>query len=334
MSLPVHLSRVINIILIVKVSISTCAPKLGGILFDPLIYETKRLDEPVNIEKIAVPIKIKSKVTDRLKNDERPIKTINLDDIITPTRTTLLPTETQEKFRRQNDQNPATNPKKKCNGYDYDDTICKLINGRIQCGYDKNHGTNIEPIIDMGNGCRMRGKRVECGYNQPPYIGIRRPLPEWTDSATNNSKPTHLRSNFKSKEYVKENVESTSTEGREINKLVNFTSTTVEIIKNSVAKLTLAENKSTVADFVTVTCNDTESLITKAAANNENSTVNVDDSSSNNNYSLTTVITSSSYETFSRKFTKVFLKKVSPTTARKVTACVDKGDHLICFKHS
>lgn len=64
-------------------------------------------------------------------------------------------------------------------GYDYDDTICKIINKRILCGYNKNLGIifDNEAFTDLKGNCRMRGNRIECGYldgtlnlnNEVPY---------------------------------------------------------------------------------------------------------------------------------------------------------------------
>lgn len=64
-------------------------------------------------------------------------------------------------------------------GYDYDDTICKIVNKRILCGYDKNLGTipDEEAFTKLNGNCRMRGDRIECGYidgtinlnNEVPY---------------------------------------------------------------------------------------------------------------------------------------------------------------------
>lgn len=63
-------------------------------------------------------------------------------------------------------------------GYDYDDTICKIINQRILCGYNKNLGTihDESAYTNLKGDCRMRDDRIECGYsvgaqnlNNEPY---------------------------------------------------------------------------------------------------------------------------------------------------------------------
>lgn len=54
----------------------------------------------------------------------------------------------------------------KKSGYDYDDKQCKIINGRILCGYNKNHGEIRDDTVisDIDGDCRMRDDRIECGY--------------------------------------------------------------------------------------------------------------------------------------------------------------------------
>ncbi|KAJ8717291.1 hypothetical protein PYW08_005690 [Mythimna loreyi] len=63
-------------------------------------------------------------------------------------------------------------------GYTYDYSRCIQFNNRILCGYDKNKGTLLDDytMIDVGNGCRARGNRIECGYDNPQYHNsLRRP---------------------------------------------------------------------------------------------------------------------------------------------------------------
>lgn len=53
-------------------------------------------------------------------------------------------------------------------GYAFDPTICREIDDRILCGYEKNRGEKRDHIpVDLGSGCRSRGDRIECGYNRP-----------------------------------------------------------------------------------------------------------------------------------------------------------------------
>lgn len=56
-------------------------------------------------------------------------------------------------------------------GYDYDDTICKVINNRVLCGYNKNLGTihDEAAFTNLKGDCRLRGDRIECGYSGGTY---------------------------------------------------------------------------------------------------------------------------------------------------------------------
>lgn len=49
--------------------------------------------------------------------------------------------------------------------YEFNNLTCKEIGDRILCGYDKNKGDILEyNVFDLGNGCRIRRDRIECGY--------------------------------------------------------------------------------------------------------------------------------------------------------------------------
>lgn len=54
----------------------------------------------------------------------------------------------------------------KKSGYDYDETVCKSINGRILCGYNKNLGEipDDKVISKIDSDCQLRDDRIECGY--------------------------------------------------------------------------------------------------------------------------------------------------------------------------
>lgn len=99
----------------------------------------------------------------------------------------------QNRRKYVTDKGTTTQEKTKtpCFGYDYDTTKCKYVNNRILCGYDKNLDEQIsdDNIIDMGNGCRLRGERIECGYVLKPFINIRRPLPHNHESDTEHKEP-------------------------------------------------------------------------------------------------------------------------------------------------
>lgn len=57
----------------------------------------------------------------------------------------------------------------KYDGYIFNHNRCIQFNNRILCGYDKNKGSALDDytMIDIGNGCRARGDRIECGYDNP-----------------------------------------------------------------------------------------------------------------------------------------------------------------------
>ncbi|XP_022834071.1 uncharacterized protein LOC111361869 isoform X2 [Spodoptera litura] len=58
------------------------------------------------------------------------------------------------------------------NNADYEE--CIEISSRILCGYGKNKGLNpIDQVINLSNGCRIRGDRLECGYdNKSKLSGV------------------------------------------------------------------------------------------------------------------------------------------------------------------
>lgn len=90
--------------------------------------------------------------------------------------------------RRQNDQSTksikinsySTSRRSRCCPYDFDSSICTYVDDRILCGYNKNKGKvkSKRRIVKLSDGCRLRGKRVECGYEHGPFTNPRRP-PAW-----------------------------------------------------------------------------------------------------------------------------------------------------------
>lgn len=67
--------------------------------------------------------------------------------------------------------------RKRCCPYNYDGKLCRTVGDRVLCGYNRNVGgpQNAEGDIELQNGCRIRKGRLECGYNQPPFLNSRRP---------------------------------------------------------------------------------------------------------------------------------------------------------------
>ncbi|KAI8420220.1 hypothetical protein MSG28_008765 [Choristoneura fumiferana] len=75
-------------------------------------------------------------------------------------------------------------PRKRCCPYDFDSSLCKIIDDRVLCGFNRNQGIpeSKGQYKPLSGGCRLRGGRVECGYFEGPYEGIRRPPPDWDNS--------------------------------------------------------------------------------------------------------------------------------------------------------
>ncbi|CAH0764455.1 unnamed protein product [Diatraea saccharalis] len=64
----------------------------------------------------------------------------------------------------------------RCCPYDFDSRLCKSIGDRILCGYDRNIGRpHSGEEINLSQGCRIRGGRLECGYVNGPFTNPRRP---------------------------------------------------------------------------------------------------------------------------------------------------------------
>ncbi|XP_030028741.1 uncharacterized protein LOC115446280 isoform X2 [Manduca sexta] len=80
----------------------------------------------------------------------------------------------------QNVQTPR--PRNRCCPYDFDSSLCRVVDDRVLCGYNLNVGKPISKNnpIELNGGCRIRGGRLECGYQQPPFTNLRRP-PAWND---------------------------------------------------------------------------------------------------------------------------------------------------------
>lgn len=79
-----------------------------------------------------------------------------------------------------------------CSGYDYNENLCKTVDDRVICGYDKNIGNISVNIVNIGEKCRIRGDRLECGYMIGPFKLPRRP-PANDDAFDTKNKTFHLR---------------------------------------------------------------------------------------------------------------------------------------------
>ncbi|CAH0590211.1 unnamed protein product [Chrysodeixis includens] len=64
--------------------------------------------------------------------------------------------------------------------YEFNENICKIIDDRMLCGYNKNVGVprSRDTVIKQEGECRTKNGRVECGYEGRPLINPRRP-PVW-----------------------------------------------------------------------------------------------------------------------------------------------------------
>ncbi|CAH2267004.1 jg6703 [Pararge aegeria aegeria] len=73
--------------------------------------------------------------------------------------------------------------RKRCCPYNFDGKLCRNVGNRILCGYNINIGSpNVDSEdINLNNGCRLKQGRLECGYDEPPYINFRRP-PSWDNA--------------------------------------------------------------------------------------------------------------------------------------------------------
>lgn len=80
--------------------------------------------------------------------------------------------------QRTFDQNPNYNTprhqnrkSKRCCPYDFDSKICKVVDDRLLCGFNKNVGQpkSNNTVKHMHGDCKLRGGRIECGYDYWPY---------------------------------------------------------------------------------------------------------------------------------------------------------------------
>ncbi|XP_061384091.1 uncharacterized protein LOC133320253 isoform X1 [Danaus plexippus] len=144
------------------------APKLGHINFDPLSNEAKFPE--MSLKDIIFSLMNKHYNTSAPEQEK------------------VLNTSPKFKFRRADGVNSNQTH---CTGYDYNDTICKTVDDRVICGYNKNIGEVQNESVEVGNGCRIRGDRLECGYLKGPFNNTRRPPvsdEEESESEENNKK--------------------------------------------------------------------------------------------------------------------------------------------------
>lgn len=169
--------------------ISRCAPKLGPILYDPLNYEIDNNNHPAN-ENGQLLTPLAGRISSQ---DNGPVA-----DTITvgkngPVATKLLGRRNDD---RTSEKDMTGEPQRRpCDGYIFDENKCKIINNRILCGYDLNKGeiNNKEEITNLGNGCRIRGDRLECGYLTTDKNQTHTPPHTTTHTPQTTNKPKALR---------------------------------------------------------------------------------------------------------------------------------------------
>ncbi|KAJ8717943.1 hypothetical protein PYW07_005873 [Mythimna separata] len=69
---------------------------------------------------------------------------------------------------------------RRCCPYNFDSKICRTVGDRVLCGYNMNAGQpqGQDSVVELHGGCRLRGGRLECGYQHGPFTNPRRP-PAW-----------------------------------------------------------------------------------------------------------------------------------------------------------
>lgn len=81
-----------------------------------------------------------------------------------------------EQLKDELTKGDSTKPRSRCCPYDFDPSLCKTVGDRLLCGYNRNiGGYQSDNEVELHNGCRIRGGRVECGYVNGPFMNPRRP---------------------------------------------------------------------------------------------------------------------------------------------------------------
>ncbi|KAF9424888.1 hypothetical protein HW555_000189 [Spodoptera exigua] len=142
------------------------ASSLGNGVFDPLTANSDSSDSYLENDIEAIPITTNSKIQ-------------------------KVPIKKEELFNKY--QVKKVNIAR--NLIDYNK--CVEINDRILCGYEKNKGLHeLGQIIDLGNGCRIRGDRLECGYDS------KNKLPKESQNLVMRQRPTRTpKSEISNKEH-------------------------------------------------------------------------------------------------------------------------------------
>ncbi|XP_030028720.1 uncharacterized protein LOC115446262 isoform X2 [Manduca sexta] len=204
--------------------------------------------------------------------------------------------------------------KKDCAGYDYDATKCKYVNDRILCGYNKNLGNfnDNKDVIDLGNGCQMRGNRIECGYLVGPFVNPRRP-PAHDNEEEYHTEQTPRRKATNAIKYL---------ELTEKEKVIENTKPTTKLVVLNDSKT--KETEKPILDTLT----------TKKMTPNTPNTKNTPFFSTTLKKITTKIykfnITSTPPKT-SPQTTESAAIEIISTKKKPMSKCVEKGDRIVCY---
>ncbi|XP_069361635.1 uncharacterized protein [Maniola hyperantus] len=274
-----------NYVVVIK-----CAPKMGSILFDPL-YEANLTNNVINYQHeesrtgnfgkpkyLRVTNRSRKTTSKHVGKPKIYVRMFN--------NSRKIPVDT------------VANNKKPCLGYDFDGTLCKTVEDRVVCGYNKNVGNITNKIIDFGNGCRIRGDRLECGYWQGPFTNPRRPPARDGNNEDSVDKllsqvtkiyqtdTTNKSISITKESTTKENSVSLSTSNT-VNIASSIVSSQAKQVKFSVATMLSTERSETSTSIITI------KSITSTP-------------------SMTTTTSTSTKRLFNRH-------------------CVEKNDHIFCY---
>lgn len=270
------LFQVIISILTSNIKTVKCAPKLGPILFDPLSFEA-------NLTR-----SVSNKEIDQSSEQMRKAEEQQIYD------------KSKKSFNEK--------VQKPCLGYEFDETLCKTVEDRVVCGYNKNVGNVTNKITDLGNGCRIRGNRLECGYLLGPFINPRRPpARDYISDNNDNSEQKKLLHEVK-RTYPTKLTHKSESSTKKSTKTDSDSSLTTNNITTSISSSITSSLNISMSMSSTVKIVKTAS--TTSTKLTENSTV-----------LITPLVVLSSSGSLSSEFTKNPYKR----------QCVEKYDHIFCY---
>lgn len=247
----------------------------------------------------------------------------------------------------------------KKSGYDYDENMCKIISGRVLCGYNKNLGEIPDGgVISKINGdCQLRDDRIECGYvpgNKPADV-IRSKLPvndksvELSDSLSedNSGKSEILRdSSLTLTNGVRESPESlgypTDSTKKSVDVIersnsepVEFLSTYFDNVNNAIGNiepttLPLFSDSPDIIDYVT-TVNDSINFVAEAQVERrveEDGQLSDTNGPAFNNFDRNYLQNPDSIKEENEPHVEV---TSDSSNYKKVTRCVEIGDRIVCY---